>query len=1835
LNTGKPTADLSQCVLEVLHNDDEFVLYRAKNEPGSPSVLLRTAASTQPAPETLKKMEHEYSLKNELDSAWAIRPEAISEQRGQAVLVLEDPGGETLDQFLVEPMELTQFLRFAIGLTTALGGLHNRQLIHKDVKPANVLVNPMTGQVRLTGFGIASRLPRERQSPDPPEFIAGTLPYMAPEQTGRMNRSIDSRSDLYALGVTLYQMVTGTLPFSASDAMESVHCHIAKKPTPPCVRLKTVPNQISAVIVKLLAKSAEERYQTTIGVERDLRRCLAEWEAQDRISEFRLGEEDIPDRLLIPEKLYGRESEIEALHAAFDRVVASGKPALVLVAGYSGIGKSAVVSELHKALVTPRGLFALGKFDQYKRDIPYSTLAQAFQDLIRRLLGKSESELLSWRNMLHEALDPNARLMTELIPELKRILGDPPPVPELEPQQAQRRFHAVFRRFINVFARPEHPLALFLDDLQWLDAATLDLIGDLMTRPDLQHLMLIGAYRDNEVDASHPLMRKLDAIRQAGTRVQEISLTPLTTPDLEQLIADTLHCEPEGVAHLATLVREKTAGNPFFVLQFLYSLAEEGLLRFDNASACWAWDLDRIHDKGYTDNVVDLMVGKLARLPTETKQALQQLACLGNIAATTMLATVLTTTEEQLHVALWPAVRQEFVVRLDGRYHFIHDRVQEAAYSLIPDGLRPEVHLRIGRLLAAQMPPEKWGEATFDVVNHLNRGAMLISQPEERYQLAEFNLIAGKRAKDSTAYASALTYLNAGSALLAQGCWEGRRELIFALELSQAECEFLTGQLPTAQERLAVLSNRPMGTVERAMVTCLKTDVCMTLDHSGDAVAACLDYLRHVGIQWSPHPKEEEVRREYERIGSLLGGRTIEGLIDLPLMDEPTSLATLNVLTKVLPAASITDANLASLAMCKAVSLSLEGGNCDASCVAYVMFGRIAGAYFGDYHFGYRFGQLGCDLIERRALKRFEALAYFCFAAFVVPWMKHVRGCRDLQRRAFEAANRIGDLTVAAYTCNQLNSCLLFAGEPLPVVQGEVEHGLAFAEKARFGLVIDFIATQQALIRTLRGLTLKFGCFDDGQFNERRIEQHLSNTPALAIASCWYWIRKLQARYIAGDYPAAMAAASKAELLLWTSSSFLEEAEYHYYGALARASHCDSAHDCGRQHHTEAIAAHHKLLQLWAENCPENFEHRAALVGAELARIECRDLDAMRLYERAIRSAQANGFVHNEALAHELASRFYAARGLEKIARMYLEDARHCYLRWGADGKFRQLDGMYPQFRQERTAPVLQSVISTAVEQLDLATVIKVSQSVSSEMVFERLIEKLLRTAIEHAGAERGLLILPQADELRIEAEATTSGDEVTVHPREAAQTALRMPESLVRYVARMHETVILEDASSHNPFAADPYIASSGARSILCLPLINQSKLIGLLYLENNLTPDVFTAGRVTALKVLASQAAISIENSRLYRDLEDRERKIRRLVDANILGIFIWNLQGEIVTANEAFLRMVQYGCENLVSGRVRWTDLTPLEWRERDEQALTELKAVGIAQPYEKEYLRKDGDRVPVLIGAALLEEAGNEGVAFVLDLREQKRAEAEIRALKDHLSRSSQLATMGELTASIAHEVNQPLAAVVANAEAGLQWLNRNKPNLEGARTALQRIARDGSDAGEIVKRLRALFRRAAPTTTECKVGELVAEVLKLLEHETIRRRVSVEVTLEEGLPTISCDRLQIQQVILNLMMNAMDAVDAAPPREKTVRVFANWDGSESLLLGVRDFGIGVQDPTRLFETFFTTKEKGLGMGLAISRSIIEAHGGHLWLDPTDGPGSTFCFRLRAKRLPGQI
>jgi PAS domain S-box-containing protein len=954
--------------------------------------------------------------------------------------------------------------------------------------------------------------------------------------------------------------------------------------------------------------------------------------------------------------------------------------------------------------------------------------------------------------------------------------------------------------------------------------------------------------------------------------------------------------------------------------------------------------------------------------------------------------------------------------------------------------------------------------------------------------------------------------------------------------------------------------------------------------------------------------------------------------MELPLVVDPEVLDTLDVFTEIVTPSILFDEHLSTLVVCRLVTLSLEHGNSDAACFAYVWLAMFAGPRLGNYRDGFRFGQLGYDLVEKRGLTRYQARTYMSVGAMVMPWSQHVATGRDLVRRAFDIAYRIGDLTFASYSWDQLITICLAVGDPLAEVQVECENGLAFARRVRFGLVIHLCGAQLGLIRTLRGVNSTFGRLDHDDYSESEVERNLASNPNLVFAEFYYWTRKVQARFFAGDFVSAAGAAFKGQRLYWTSAAMFETADFRLYAALAHAGAWSLASPENRLKHFEALAAHHKQLEVWAEHSPQTFGNRSALVAAEIARIEGRILEAQELYERAIGAARTHGFVHNEAVANELAGLFYAARGFEKVATTYLREARYGYLRWGADAKVRQLDQLFPQIRAEKWVADAMATIQTSVEHLDLATVIKVSEAVSGEIVLENLIDTLLRTAIEHAGAERGLLILPRGEDYRIEAEVTTSSSGVRVELRQMSLTAATLPTSVFRYAQRTRESVLLHDASAQGSFAADEYVREHRARSVLCLPIIKQTRLLGMLYLENNLTPHAFTPARMAILKLLATEAASSMENARLYRDLAERESRIRRLVDANIIGIMIWDLEGRILEANDAFLRIVGYDREDILARGVRWTDLTPPEWRDRDRQLLVpELQITGSLQPFEKEFFRKDGGRIPVLIGVAAFEDDTSQGVAFVLDLTERKRAAETLRALQMELTHAGRLATMGQLAASIAHEVNQPIGAVRNNAHAALRFLSGEPPDLEEVREALECVVSETYRAGDILGGIRDQIKKAPPRKVRVDLSEAIEEVIALVRGELLKNHVSVQTQLAPRLPQVHADRVQLQQVMLNLIVNAIEAMNSIEEDARQLVVSTESRAADGVLVAVADTGPGIdpEDRERIFESFVTTKAGGVGIGLSICRSIIEGHGGRLWADARQPSGAVFRFTLPVK------
>jgi predicted ATPase/signal transduction histidine kinase len=1531
----------------------------------------------------------------------------------------------------------------------------------------------------------------------------------------------------------------------------------------------------------------------------------------------------------VPEKLYGRDAEIAVLVDAFDRVVKGGGTELVLVSGYAGIGKSSIVNELHKVLVPSRGLFAAGKFDQYKRDIPYATLAQAFQGLIRQLLSKPDVELAAWREDLTAALGPNGQLMISLIPDLALVIGEQPASPPVEPKDASARFQRVFRNLVGVFARAEHPLVLFIDDLQWLDAGTLELLVHLVTEPGDLHLLLIGAYRDNEVGSTHALSRTRSAIREAGGAMSEVTLAPLAVSHMAQLCADALHTDVERTASLARLISDKTGGNPFFAIQFIAALADERLLAFDPGRSAWQWDIDLIRAKGITDNVADLMAAKLSRLPPDTRAALGQLACLGNAADVSTVALLRASSDQEVDSILRGAVEAGLVVPLNLSFAFIHDRVHEAAYALTPQSGRAAVHLGIGRMLLSLTPPAELEDKIFEIVNQFARGISAIDSPAERELVAELHLTAGMRAKASSAYASALAYFAAGRALLGEESWERRYQLTLELELNRAECEIVRGELGIAEERLAALSQHAAGLTDRSQVVCLAVLLYFTTGRSERAVEVALGFLEGAGIAWPTRPSEAQVRSEYLEMRRRLAQRPLETLSDLPAMDDPNSIAIMTVLTELFPAAYAVDRYLLELVLLRMTNLSLEYGHGESSSVAYSALNMVLGSHFADYTTAYSLGQLACELVNRRGNDRFKARVYSCFAAFTMPWFKHLPLCQPLMTEAFEIGSSKGDMAFASYNSRNLMTHLLIAGTPLAHVQREAEQAMAFARKIQLGLPAERFIEQLELVRKLRGVSVVPGPVDD-EWAMGDVEPY----PQLAMMVCYHWVFRLEERFLAGDIPAALDAAARVGGIRWAMRSSVEEAEYDFYAALATAAACDDASPEQREGHRRALAEHFRRIALWAENCPENFSNRKALIAAEMARLEGRDLQAQQLYEDAVRLARDFGFVQNQAFANELAGQFYAARNLETIANAYLRNARDCYERWGALGKVRQLEARYPQLQTRAVASFPAATIDKPLAQLDVETVDKASQTLSSEMVLPSLLEKLLRLAVEHAGAERGLLILLYGDEPHIEAAATTGHGNVEVTLGRIRATPSHLPQSALQYVLRTHERLILDDASSDGLDRDDEYVRNIQPKSVLCLPIFKQARVIGALYLENNLTTCAFNAGRVAVLDFLASQAAIWLDNARLYSDLQRSEAWLKEAQHLSSTGSFYWRVDLDTVEFSEQMFRIYELDPTEPVTIPVIATRIHP-----EDLPIMQEMIDVARGHGRDLDYLYRA--RMPDLSVKYLHmvahgvrnKDGGLEYIGAVQDVTQRRLSEEALGKVRSELAHVARVTSLGVLTASIAHEVNQPLTGIVTNASTCLRMLGADPPNIEGARETTRRMIRDGHRAADVITRLRALFVRKGAATEAVDLNEATREVIALSGSELRKGSVLLRAELAADLPPVTGDRVQLQQVILNLLLNASDAVRSVDDRPRHVVIRTEREAGGHVRVMVQDAGVGI-DPQalpRLFEAFYSTKAGGMGIGLSVSHSIIESHQGRIWVTANEGsPGATFAFSVPCSR-----
>ncbi|HEY9600936.1 MAG TPA: AAA family ATPase [Allocoleopsis sp.] len=1790
-------------LIETLYEGTTTCVYRASRESDSTSVLIKALKAEYPTLEELSQLRHEYEILKCLEIEGVVKPLALEKYQNSIVLILADFAGKSLSDFLEsQAINLSCFLQIAIQLASTLAALHQNNIIHKDIQPHTILINIQTNQIKLIDFSITSRFSGQNQSISHPNVVismtrsrslasearaserasalstgAGSLAYMSPEQTGRMNRSIDYRTDFYSLGITLYEMLTGQLPFQATDALEIIHCHIAKTPVPPHLIDSEIPETVSDIVMKLLAKTAEDRYQSALGLKADLEICLKMLQTSGEISRFEVGELDLFSQFLIPQKLYGREQEVTRLMDAFERVSNPSQKQrgveMMLVSGYSGIGKSSLVNEIHKPIVGARGYFISGKFDQFKRNIPYSALIDAFQALVKQLLTESESELAQWKEKILVALGTNAQVIIDVVPEVELIIGKQIAAPELAPIEAQNRFNLVVQNFIRVFCSQEHPLVIFLDDLQWVDSATLKLLEVIMTDAETGYLFLIGAYRDNEVNRTHPLMITLDSLRSQGVIIKNITLAPLALDHIRSLIADTLHSDTIVIKPLAELVIRKTSGNPFFINQFLKTLYQENLLTFtppyQDSQAFWQWDISNIEVMGITGNVVELMIRKLRKLPDSTQQVLQLAACVGNTFDLQTLSIIYKQPAAVAYRHLWEAIQEGLILPISDlkslpediidthlvslEFKFLHDRVQQAAYALINESYKQVTHLQIGRLLWQNTASEALLEKIFEIVDHLNLGIELISDESERTEIAKLNLMAGQKAKAAAAYAAATKYLQAGLALLVDSSWETEYELTLSLHTEAAEAAFLNGDFEEMQRLTQIVQNCARALLDTVKVYEVQIQAYMGQNKLLEALNTGLLVLKQLGVEFPDSPDSSDIGQALGETATILSGTRIKDLIDLPEMTEPHQLAAIRILSSIFSACYSTVSSLVPLTVCKQVNLSVQYGNAAVSPFAYAVYSLLLCGAIGDIERGYEFGQLALRLVSKLNAKEIEAKTCHLVTAAVQHWKEHAKNTLASFLSVFSTGLETGDLEYAGYAIMVWSHYSFFVGQQLTQLERDIAtYAEAIQnisqETALNNTKICWQAVLNLLGRAPNRCQLKGEAYDE----EKMLLLHQQTNDQLAIH--YLSLHKLVLYYEFEDYSEALKTIPQIESSFGASVGQLTVVIFYFYDSLVRLavysevsqSVSEAATKSQQQGILDRVQANQEKMQNWAEHAPMNFLHKFYLVEAERHRVLGEKLEAMEMYDKAIALAKENEYINEEALAYELAAKFYLSWGKETIAQAYMHKAHYAYQVWGAQGKVEDLEQKYPQLLIGASAnsriihSVNPSVATprktaqfTSSNSLDLATVMKAAQAISGEIVLSNLLSQLLKIAIENAGAEKGLLILERSGELLIEAQGNIEEENVTVLCSIPIKGNQDLPISLINYVARTHNNVVLNNASSDGTFVTDSYIANSQPKSILCTPLIYQGNLRGILYLENTLTTGAFTAERLEVLNLLSSQAAISLENARLYTDLEEA----------------LQNLEIKV-------------------------------------EQRTLELRENNI-----------------------LLQQ----------EIRDRKRAEEAAKAANSAKS---------EFLANMSHELRTPLNGILGYS----QILKKGKTLTDQQKNGLGIIHQCGEHLLNLINDILDLSKIEARKMELClnsfyfpEFLEGVAEICRIRAEQK-----GIELIYETLAPlpkAIQADEKRLRQVLINLLGNAVKFT------EKGYVTFKVGYHDEKIRFQVEDTGIGIASE-QLEEIFLpfqqvgedNRKIEGTGLGLAISRQLVQMMGGELKVKSTLGQGSIFWFDL---------
>ncbi|MBW4612987.1 MAG: AAA family ATPase [Desmonostoc vinosum HA7617-LM4] len=1937
-------------VTEEIYNGSRTVVYRGYRETDSLPVVIKLLKNPYPSLSELVQFRNQYTIAKNLNSPVIIQTYSLELYQNGYALVMEDFGGISLKDYFtsIETLHvksLEEFLEIAIALCNILDILYRERIIHKDIKPRNILINPQTKQVKLIDFSIASLLPRETQTLINPNVLEGTLAYISPEQTGRMNRGIDYRTDLYSLGVTLYEILTGKLPFPSHDAMELVHCHIAK-PSPLVYEINSeIPYVLSEIINKLMAKNAEDRYQSALGLKYDLETCLHQLQKIGEIQSFAIAQRDVCDRFLVCDKLYGREQEVQTLLEAFERVT-NGASVLMLVAGFSGIGKTAVVNEVHKPIVRCNGYFIKGKYDQFNRNIPLDAFVQAFQDLMGQLLSESDKQLAQWKDKILSVLGENGQVMIEVIPELKQIIGQQPPAPELSGNAAQNRFNLLFVKFIGVFTTREHPLVMFLDDLQWADSTSLNLMQVLLNGTEQGYLFIIGAYRDNEVFPAHPLMLTLEEMKKAQATISALTLNPLSQVNINCLIADTLTCSKELALPLTELVYQKTKGNPFFTTQFLRTLHEEGYITFEPQARYWQCDIVKVKALSLTDDVVEFMAMQLQKLPDATQNVLKLAACIGAQFDLETLAIISERSPETTAVALWKALQEGLIIpqtevykfyQIENTplptpqrsgfsplptqhcfYRFLHDRVQQAAYELIPTSQKQATHRKIGQLLLASMSIEAQQANSFEIVRHLNIGAESIGDRALLNQLAQLNLVAGIRAKKSTAYISAIDHFSKGISLLTINAWQEQYDITLNLHNEIVEAYLLTAQFNQVEQWAQAVLQHAKTVLDTVKAYIARIQAYIAQNNLPLAEQTALSILKQLHIEFPENPTAVEVQQALAATQTRFACYATAALIQLEQMTDPVYLAAMEILVTVVTASHQSVSPLFPLIVCKQIDLSLEHGNSLASASSYSWFGLIQASPSGNLDFCYRAGEVALRLIATQPNDSLKAKTMNITHAFVMHWKRHGRSELQPLLQTHQIGLETGELEHGAYALYNYTGISLTIGRNLHEMEQETEKFDQIITQLQQGTALCFLKIMRQAVLNLRGKApdpcrLIGDAYDEAVM----LPLHQANREQYAI--CSIYLNKLILSYLFNDYPQAWENAVLAEQNAVALTAALKYTHIYFYSSLTQLALYLTATPTEQANILQNVAVHQAKLEHWAYHAPMNHLHQWHLVEAEKYCVLGNKAEAIAHYDQAIAKAKENGFIHEEALSNELAAKFYLEWGKERIAGEYMTEAYYGYARWGATAKVADLERRYPQLMsaivQQTRSPLStnETVFATATitsigssssvsAALDLTAVLKASQSLSGEIEFEKLLSSLLHIVIENTGADKCVLMLLRDERLLIKG-LITEGSEPIVLQSLPIEDSQDIPLRLIYKVNHDRQTAVLIDASADVTLANDPYIMRQQPKSILCSPILHQGKLLGVLYLENSLVIGAFTSARVELLNLLCTQAAISLENAQLYKRSQNYAQQLERslnslnvaqsrfhnLVD-NVPGVvyqFRMSANGSIsmsyISAEcyelyeftvEQVLANVQIlidavhpddaaSYEKSVADSIQ--TLTPWQWEGRIITPSGILKWIHGESRIER---LADG----TLVWDGLLLDISDRKLAQLALQQKSLELEQALHNLQQaqlQIVQSEKMSALGNLVAGIAHEMNNPLGFIAASIKQAKPTLadivehlklyqdtvlNKSEEILDHAEEIdldysledFPKMLDSMTIACDRLKNISTSLRTFSRADQDYKVPfnihEGIDSTILILKHrlKANEQRPAIEVITNYGkLPQIECFPGQLNQVFMNIIANAIDALEEANKGRSFEEIQLNtnriiittFQVNQQLKIAIADNGKGMSESVKekIFDHLFTTKGvgKGTGLGLAIARQIIvEKHAGLIECNSSLGKGTEFIIQM---------